>query len=74
MWDELVNLVSIVEMSDEDDALIWQFQSNGIYSSRSLYSVINFKGVTLVFVSVVWKLKVPLESISFSGYSLKTRS
>jgi hypothetical protein len=59
MWDELVNLVSIVEMSDEDDALIWQFQPNGIYSSRSLYSVINFKGVTLVFVPVVWKLKVP---------------
>jgi hypothetical protein len=59
MWDELVNLVSIVEMSDEDDALIWQFQSNGICSSRSLYSVINFKGVTLVFVPVVWKLKVP---------------
>jgi hypothetical protein len=33
MWDELVNLVTIVEMSEEDDALIWQFQSNGVYSS-----------------------------------------
>jgi hypothetical protein len=29
MWDELVNLLTTIEMLDEEDALIWQFQSNG---------------------------------------------
>jgi hypothetical protein len=43
MWEELVNLVTTVEMSEEEDALIWQFQSNVVYSFRSLYSVINFR-------------------------------
>jgi hypothetical protein len=59
MWEELVNLVSTVEMSGDEDALIWQFQSNGVYSSQSLYSVINFNGVAPVFVPAVWKLRVP---------------
>jgi hypothetical protein len=49
MWDELVNLMTIVEMSEEDDALIWQFQSNGVYSSQSFYSVINFSGLPQSF-------------------------
>jgi hypothetical protein len=43
MWEELVNLVTIVEMSEEEDALIWQFQSNVVYSFQSLYNVINFR-------------------------------
>jgi hypothetical protein len=59
MWEELVNLVSTVELTEDEDALIWQFQSNGVYSSQSLYSVINFRGVTPVFVPAVSKLRVP---------------
>jgi hypothetical protein len=53
MWDELVNLVTTIDMSDDEDALIWQFQSNRVYSSQSLYSVINFRGVIPVYVHVV---------------------
>jgi hypothetical protein len=59
MWDELVSLVSTIDTPDDEDALIWQFQSNGIYSFQSLYSVINFRGVTPVYVPAVWKLRIP---------------
>jgi hypothetical protein len=59
MWEELVNLVSTVSMSENEDAMIWQFQSSGIYSSQSLYNVINFRGVIPVFIPSVWKLTVP---------------
>jgi hypothetical protein len=45
MWKELVGLVFKIESIDEEDALVWQFQSSGIYSSQSLYVVINFRGV-----------------------------
>jgi hypothetical protein len=59
MWEELVSLVSTVEFSEED-TLVWQYQYSGIYSSQSLYAVINFGGVKTVYLPVVWKLIVPL--------------
>jgi hypothetical protein len=37
MWEELVNLISTVDLSGDEDALIWQYYSSGIYSSQSLY-------------------------------------
>jgi hypothetical protein len=36
MWEELVNLVSTVDLFSDEDALIWQYQSSGVYSSQSL--------------------------------------
>jgi hypothetical protein len=44
MWEELVNLVPTIEFSGEDDALIWQHNSSGLYSSQYHYSIINFRG------------------------------
>jgi hypothetical protein len=48
-----------MDFPDEDDALIWQHHSSGIYSSQSMYSIINFRGVSPVYVPSVWKLTVP---------------
>jgi hypothetical protein len=59
MWYEVVNIASTLELSQDEDELIWQFHSSGVYSSQSLYVVINFRGVSLVFVPAVWSLKVP---------------
>jgi hypothetical protein len=59
LWEELVSLVTTIEFSGEEDALVWQFQSSGVYSSQSLYSVINFRGVIPVYIPTVWKLIVP---------------
>ena len=58
-WLEICQLASTIVFTSEDDALIWQFNSNGIYSTQSLYKVINFRGVQPVFVSAVWDLRVP---------------
>jgi hypothetical protein len=51
--------VSAVSLTHEDDAMVWQYHSSRVYSSQFLYRVINFKGVTPVFVPLVWKLIVP---------------
>jgi hypothetical protein len=59
MWEELVNLVSTIELSGEDDTLIWQHNSSGLYSSQSLYSTINFRGIVPIYIPSVWKLVVP---------------
>lgn len=37
---------------------VWHFNSQGVYSSQSLYKVINFSGVTSVHVPAVWALKI----------------
>lgn len=42
---EVGQLASILSLNDEEDALIWQFSCNGVYSSQSLYKVINFWGI-----------------------------
>jgi hypothetical protein len=57
--EEVVNIASSIELSVEKDELIWQFDSSGIYSSQSLYAVINFRGVTPVYVPTVWSLLIP---------------
>jgi hypothetical protein len=59
MWEELVNLVSTVEFLEEEDSLVWQYQSYGIYSSQSLYAIINFIGVQPIYLPAVWKLTIP---------------
>lgn len=45
--------------SGEEDTLIWQYESKGIYSSKSLYAIINFRGVQPVFLPAVWNIRVP---------------
>jgi len=45
--------------SNEDDSMIWQFSSNGVHSSRSLYKIINCRGVMPAYTPTVWKLKIP---------------
>jgi hypothetical protein len=43
----------------EEDQLIWKYESTGVYSSKSLYAVINFRGVQPVYLPSVWDLKIP---------------
>jgi hypothetical protein len=59
LWEEVVAIASSINFSAEEDEPVWTFQSNGVYSSHSLYRVINFRGVFPVYVSAVWKLIIP---------------
>jgi hypothetical protein len=59
LWWELVGLMSDINLSEEDDHIIWAYSSSGKYTVQSLYAVVNFRGITLVFVSSVWKLLSP---------------
>lgn len=59
LWLEIVQLASTITFSNDEDALIWRFTSNGVYSSQSLYKIINFRGILPVYVPAVWNLKIP---------------
>jgi hypothetical protein len=58
-WQDIIQLASTIVFTEEEDALIWTFNSRGVYSSQSLYKVISFRGMKSVFVPAVWNLKVP---------------
>lgn len=59
LWLEIVQLASTIVFTEDEDASIWQFNSSGIYSSQSLYKIINFRGITPIHVPAVWHLKIP---------------
>jgi hypothetical protein len=44
-WDELVQIAMSIQFREEEDTMIWQFNSSGIYSVQSLYAVVNNRGV-----------------------------
>lgn len=49
-WLEIVELVATIQLTNEEDDMVWHFSSNGIYSSQSLYKVINFRCINTVHV------------------------
>ena len=52
-WYELEAVVMDVHYSEEGDALVWQYDSKGLYTTQSLYAVINFRGVKPVYIPSV---------------------
>ena len=57
MWMEIAQLASTINFSAEEDTMIWQFTSNGMYSSQSLYRSINFRGIIPVYRLDLWPLR-----------------
>jgi hypothetical protein len=54
IWLELVEIARCILLTDEEDVMIWQFNSSGMYSVQSLYVVMR-----KVFTPVIWKIPVP---------------
>jgi hypothetical protein len=39
--------------------LIWKYESNEVYHSKSLYAIVNVKGVQPIYLHAVWNLEIP---------------
>jgi hypothetical protein len=52
---------------------VCHYQSSSVYSSQSLYAIINFRGVTPVFVPAVWSLPNPPRVHFFSRLLSKNK-
>uniref|UniRef100_A0A0A8Y3J5 Reverse transcriptase zinc-binding domain-containing protein n=1 Tax=Arundo donax TaxID=35708 RepID=A0A0A8Y3J5_ARUDO len=59
VWLEIVEIAKTLELVDEDDSLVWQYTSNGVYNVQSLYNIVNFRGIIPVYLPAVWKLNDP---------------
>jgi hypothetical protein len=73
-WLDIIELVSTIQFTNEEDEMIWHFNSSGIYSSQSLYKIINFRGIKPVHVSAVWSIKVPPRVHYFLWLVIKNRA
>lgn len=49
-WFELEQIILGTTLTSEQDALIWKYTSSGTYSTSSLYSIINFRGIVPIFI------------------------
>jgi hypothetical protein len=58
-WLELKQIVSLVDLVEEDDNIIWQYNFSGRFSVQSLYAVVNDRGVKPVYTPVMWNISVP---------------
>ena len=59
LWYDMLSIVQSIVLSNEDDVLIWKLESNGVYSVRSMYAMINFRGISQVHIPDMWKIHVP---------------
>jgi hypothetical protein len=59
LWEEVKLIASSIQLKDEEDIIIWQFNSSGKYSVQLLYIVLNDRGLRQVYTQVMWKIHVP---------------
>jgi hypothetical protein len=59
LWEEVCQIASTINYSDEEDSMVWQFSSNGRFNVQSFYKVVNFRGIQPVFISSLWDIKIP---------------
>jgi hypothetical protein len=58
-WQEVLAIAETIVFSEDEDQLIWSYETNGVYSSKSMYAIVNFRGVTPIYLPAVWDLKIP---------------
>jgi hypothetical protein len=58
-WYELMSVAESIQFTGDEDAIIWKYECNGVYSVSSLYAIVNFRGITPVHIPTVWQIKVP---------------
>jgi hypothetical protein len=59
-WGDFLRIAeSIIPREDEEDAIIWQFESSGGFSVQSLCAIVNNRGIRQILTPVVWKIIVP---------------
>ena len=66
-WFEILQIAQSLHLSDEDDCLLWKLDSKNIYSVKSWYAVVNFRGVIPVDITSVWGIKIPPKIQFFLG-------
>lgn len=58
-WYALEQIVHSTVLTDDIDAVIRKYNTSGVYSTSSLYKIINFRGILPIYVPAIWSLTAP---------------
>src|SRR4051794_27693296 len=58
-WYDLVTFAEYVMLNQDQDTPIWKYEANGVYSVRSFYAIVNFRGIIPVYIPSLWKIHIP---------------
>ena len=58
-WNELFSVVKDLSLNDREDTIIWDLEPKGIYTVKSYYNFVNFRGVAPDNIISIWKTNVP---------------
>jgi hypothetical protein len=56
---EILQIAQTIQLTLDSDALIWMWEAGGVDNVKSMYDVINFRGIMPINVHCVWSLKIP---------------
>ena len=59
LWFELLEIAKSIMYTDVGDSLVWNMNSKGIYTVKSFYKFVNFRGVLPVSTPAVWAVEIP---------------
>jgi hypothetical protein len=59
LWYELEAIANNIFFCLSPNALIWQYENKGAYSTSSLYTISNFGVVQPIYIPAVWQLHIP---------------
>ena len=45
LWEELLAIASSISFSEEKDSLIWELNSQDVYSVQTLYAIVSFRAI-----------------------------
>jgi hypothetical protein len=60
-------IANTIDLNYDEDQLMWSYETNDLYSSKSMYALVNFMGVIPIFLHAVWDLKIPHRVQVFYG-------
>jgi hypothetical protein len=66
-YDLLATVESINHFSKDYDAIIWEYNSRGVYAVQSLYTIISIRRIMLVYTPAIEKFVYPLGYSFFCG-------
>jgi hypothetical protein len=71
-WFEIQQIAQSIHLNTESDALIWMWEANGVYNVKSMYDVVDFRGIKPVDIHCVWKIKIPPRFIFYGFWLIQT--
>ena len=72
-WNHILHIVSTISFTHESDNVSWCWDANGIFTVRSFYKFLNFRGVQPLHPMIWWQLPVPPKLQAFMWLVTKHR-